>query len=68
KIFALSDSVEVENSEERLLIVPVDRFTTPFVMSDMHCFVFRLPYLVSFAELYYCLPVGCIKFLNFIYI
>ena len=40
KIFARSASVAVENSEERLQMVPVERFTIPFVISEIHCLVF----------------------------
>ena len=42
KIFALSDAVAVENSDDRLQIVPVEIFTTPFVISDMHYLVFAM--------------------------
>ena len=42
KILALSDSVEEENSEQRLQMVPADKFITPFVISEMHCFVLAI--------------------------
>ena len=42
KILARSASVFAENSEERLHIVPVERLTIPFVMSDIHCLVLAM--------------------------
>ena len=42
KIFALSDSVADEKTDERLQIVPVESVTTPLVRSDMHCRVFEI--------------------------
>lgn len=42
KIFALSDAVAIENSDDRLQIVPVEILTTPFAISEMHCLVFAM--------------------------
>lgn len=42
KILARSASVFAENSEARLHIVPVERLTTPFVISDIHCLVLAI--------------------------
>ena len=42
KIFDRSDSVAAENSEDRLQIIPVEIFTIPFVISEIHCLVFAM--------------------------